>query len=352
MELVEGESLRERLDRGERTDWREVIELMLAVARALEQAASVGLVHRDIKPGNLLVDRAGHVKVADFGLAKPSEGSVDMSGRHGFVGTPLYLAPEQAKGEPVDHRTDMYSFGATFYHVLAGKPPFSASSPFALAMKHATDPLPPIREVNPDVPKTLARIIERLMAKDAGARYPKWSQIIEALEATRPRELLPGGLIPRTLAFLIDVFPFAVLAAVPLGDSFTVGGWALVPYALYLTLALGWRGRTVGMWLFNLVVTDGHGANPSLWRNGARVLVQNWPFVSFVTLTYAMSAALGVTELHFDSTAGSPWWLEAGFTCAYLSVVAIWFAGIVVTGVRSQKRNIHDVLTNTRVVYG
>lgn len=352
MELVEGESLRERLDRGERTDWREAIELMIPVARALEESAAVGLVHRDIKPGNLLLDRAGRVKVADFGLARPLENNADATGRHAFAGTPLYIAPEQARGEVVDTRADMYSYGASFYHLVAGVPPFSADSPLALVRSHTHDPLPPLRDINSNVPRALAALIEHLMAKEADARPEHWSDVITALEAVKPRELLPGGLIPRTLAFAVDSFPFLILSGVPVGASHTLGGWAFMFYMVIVLISLAWRRRTVGMWLFNLVVTDVHGGNPSFWRKALRVTVQGWPFFALLGIYYAMVVTLGETSLHLDSAAGRPMWLETTFLCSYLTVSLAWLVVTVVTAMRTKKLNLHDLLTKTRVVYG
>src|SRR5262249_7281561 len=142
-----------------------------------------GIVHRDIKPGNLLLDQNRDLKIADFGLAKPRDPNLGLTREGAVMGTPLYMAPEQALGEQLDHRADMYALGCTFYHLLTGAPPFEGPNAVALIAKHLHAPPTPLRERAPHVPAKVAAIIERLMAKDRSARFPSYEELIAALEA-------------------------------------------------------------------------------------------------------------------------------------------------------------------------
>ena len=146
MELVEGESLRDRLGRQGKLSLDEALTITRQIALGLEAAAQRGIVHRDIKPSNILLDRAGHVRVADFGLARPvaTEDSA-LTGTGSFVGTPHYVSPEQARGEAVDFRSDMYSLGILLYELLTGDKPFKGSTPVMVVAQHLHESLPSLR---------------------------------------------------------------------------------------------------------------------------------------------------------------------------------------------------------------
>ena len=156
MQLISGESLEQRLTREKRLPIREIVRISLQVARGLAAAYEQGLIHRDIKPGNILLeDSHDSVKLTDFGLARAVD-DVRLT-RTGFVtGTPLYMAPEQAMGEEPDHRSDLFSLGAIMYEMCAGEPPFTGNSALAI-LKQITDTKHrPIREINPAIPDWLA----------------------------------------------------------------------------------------------------------------------------------------------------------------------------------------------------
>ncbi len=185
MEHVDGQPLSAALEEGRHLSGRRCLDHLIAAARGLEAALENGIVHRDIKPGNLMVDGAGRLKIVDFGLARSllDDGSLTLTGH--LIGTPLYISPEQAQGAPVDHRADIYSLGATFYHLLGGEPPFGADTPLALAMHHVRSPLTPLRERNPRVPATVAAVIETMLAKDPAARYQSYPELIADLERAK-----------------------------------------------------------------------------------------------------------------------------------------------------------------------
>src|SRR5207249_808228 len=139
------------------------LSIMRQVAAALQRACELGIIHRDIKPENILVTRKGEVKVADFGLSRvfSEDGGQPLHLTQSGVtmGTPLYMSPEQVEGKKsIDHRTDIYSFGVTCYHMFAGHPPFKGTSPFEVAVQHVQKEPQPLGEIRPDLPPELCAI--------------------------------------------------------------------------------------------------------------------------------------------------------------------------------------------------
>jgi serine/threonine protein kinase len=184
MEFVQGETLQQRLDRtGPLYAW-EVVWIGRQVAEGLAAAHAAGLIHRDVKPGNVLV--AGgprlRLKITDFGLARAADdASVSQSGV--IAGTPLYMSPEQARGDALDHRTDLFSLGSVLYALSSGRPPFRAGSALAV-LKRVTEEEPrPIQEVIPETPVWLGRVIARLMAKDPAERFQTATEVAATLGA-------------------------------------------------------------------------------------------------------------------------------------------------------------------------
>jgi serine/threonine-protein kinase len=172
MEYVDGETLYDRLQRDGRMPATEVLEIARQAALALLRAQEFGIVHRDVKPANIMISRRGEMKLADFGLAKAAtDTGITRSGSAGALGTPYYMSPEQADGAPLDVRSDIYSLGATLYHVVTGQPPFKGSSTPAILLAHATAKLTPACEVEPAVPRAMSDLIDKMMAKRAEDRY-------------------------------------------------------------------------------------------------------------------------------------------------------------------------------------
>src|SRR5205085_5143652 len=181
-EYVDGENLKDLVEREGPLGVREAIELTLQVARGLAFAHGQGLVHRDVKPQNVLLDGDGRAKVTDFGIAH----AVDVDGMTitgTIMGTSNYIAPEQARGQPVDEQTDVYSVGCVLYELLAGEVPFDGDNFVAVAMRHVNDPVPSIRDVRPDVPPRLDWAIQRAMAKDHHERFDSMADFASELEA-------------------------------------------------------------------------------------------------------------------------------------------------------------------------
>jgi serine/threonine protein kinase len=180
-EYVAGPSLRAWLEARGPLDASQALAVLAQVGSALARAAQQGLVHRDIKPENLLVTPAGDVKVADFGLVRVIGEELDLTQDGMTLGTPLYMSPEQGEGGPVDARSDLYSLGATVYHLLAGQPPFTGSSAIAVVMAHIKDPLPALGTQRPDLPAGLCRIVEQLLAKKPAERFATPQDLLQAV---------------------------------------------------------------------------------------------------------------------------------------------------------------------------
>jgi serine/threonine protein kinase len=186
MEYVEGESLESMLERGATLEPEKGRIVMLGAARGLGDAARAGLIHRDMKPGNLLVSKEGIVKVADFGLAKPNDPKFGMTKGGTIMGTPHYMAPEQGSGLTLDFRADMYALGCTFYHALAGRLPFDGPNAVALITQHLHKEPTPLRDLRPDLPAPFVAIVERLMKKKREDRFASYEELIAALERAAP----------------------------------------------------------------------------------------------------------------------------------------------------------------------
>jgi len=182
MQLIHGGSLEDRLDVEKQLPVTEVVRIGMQAAHGLAAAHAQGLIHRDIKPGNILLEApSGRVKLTDFGLARVAE-DVKLT-RTGYVsGTPLYMAPEQAMGLPPDPRSDLFSLGAILYEMCAGQPPFDGDSPLVVLKKIAEKKHRPVRELNPAVPEWLSTTIDRLLTKKPADRIQTAAQLAELLE--------------------------------------------------------------------------------------------------------------------------------------------------------------------------
>jgi beta-lactam-binding protein with PASTA domain/tRNA A-37 threonylcarbamoyl transferase component Bud32 len=172
MEYVDGRTVRDLLQEGHRLLPERSLEIIDGVLRALEYSHQAGIVHRDIKPGNVMVTRNGDIKVMDFGIARAmSDAQATMTQTAQVIGTAQYLSPEQARGDRVDARSDLYSAGCLLYELLTGRPPFTGDSPVAIAYQHVREnPVPPSR-VDPDVPPWADAIVLKAMAKSPADRY-------------------------------------------------------------------------------------------------------------------------------------------------------------------------------------
>jgi serine/threonine protein kinase len=205
MELLEGDALRTRLNdyraRGEQMPLGEVVRILLDVLDGLAYAHSEGMIHRDVKPGNILLTKRGQGVLTDFGIAQIVGGTrYTVSGA--LMGTLNYMAPEQGLEGQCDVRSDLYSLGIVFYEMLTGDPPYDAETPLAILMKHVNDPLPLPRQVNPSIPQPLERVVLKALAKRREARYQSAEEMAEALrQAAKEAELELPSRISLPLSF-------------------------------------------------------------------------------------------------------------------------------------------------------
>ena len=260
MEYVDGESVADLVARGPLPVDR-ALAIVRGAAEGLREADRSGFTHRDVKPSNLMLDRAGRVKVVDFGLVTASPGigpeSSDVAAT-GIAGTPLYMAPEQARGEPVDRRADVYALGATLYHLVAGAPPFQADSAAELLAMHST-------AIRPDLPRkgrgerrrlpALDELCQRMMAPEPDARYATYDDLIAELDRATPAVTRPAGIVARGAAVLLDllvVVPFAIASE-------------LVPYSLVIdpTSPSSARSGCTGRWR--------RGGSVGRWENSCSI---------------------------------------------------------------------------------
>ncbi|MBI2191231.1 MAG: protein kinase [Planctomycetes bacterium] len=191
MELVEGETLQTRLHREGRLKVREGLRYMVQAARGLSHSWEHKIIHRDIKPGNLMVTRDGALKIADLGLAKP----IGMAGEKTtlIMGTPSYMSPEQARNlESVDIRADIYSLGATFYQAFTGQAPFVLNTIQEVITQLPQAALRPMRDLNPEIPPLLASVIEKMLARELEKRYQTPGELLQDLDQVRT-VLSPGA---------------------------------------------------------------------------------------------------------------------------------------------------------------
>ena len=192
MRYMSGGSLSDLIKAGGLTV-EDAVRILGAIAPALDEAHSKGIVHRDIKPSNILFDKRGNPFISDFGIAKLSQAQAGNVTGSAIIGTPAYMAPEQAQGTDVDGRADIYALGIILFEMLTGKQPYEADTPMAVAIKHITDPVPQIRQANPQLPEELETIIQRAMAKDKKDRFATAVEMTNTLrdlargEPTRPQ---------------------------------------------------------------------------------------------------------------------------------------------------------------------
>jgi len=203
MALLEGGDLKARMSAGLAP--RQALELMRQMALALGYAHSKGFVHRDIKPENILFDDEGRALLTDLGIAKAVGSGTKMTGTGMSIGTPHYMSPEQARGQEVDGRSDLYSLGVVFYEMLSGAVPFDAQDSFAIAYKHINDP-------TPQLPKPVAKLqplLDQLLAKDPGRRYANAAELVTAIDQALAGQLPAAAKAAHTQVIKLAAAPAA-----------------------------------------------------------------------------------------------------------------------------------------------
>jgi beta-lactam-binding protein with PASTA domain/predicted Ser/Thr protein kinase len=249
MEYVDGSTLRELLQSGRRLLPERALEITAGVLQALEYSHRAGIVHRDIKPGNVMLTRQGTVKVMDFGIARAvADASATMTATAAVIGTAQYLSPEQAKGEKVDARSDLYSTGCLLYELLTGRPPFTGDSPVAVAYQHVREnPVPP-SQLDPEITPAIDAIVLKALAKHRDNRYQSADEMREDIERAlegRPVSAPPvlADAPTQRLAGTAPVGATSVMAPVPAAAEEKRGrrglGYVLLALAVIATVIGG-----------------------------------------------------------------------------------------------------------------
>jgi eukaryotic-like serine/threonine-protein kinase len=251
-EYVKGETLKQRVNRVGALDTQEAIAYAIEVARGLSVAHGRNMVHRDIKPQNVLIDEEGRAKLTDFGISRQLEqDGMTATGR--VLGTTDYVAPEQAMGRKVDPRSDIYSLGVVLYEMLVGQVPFHADSQVGVAMKHVNEELPDVQRRRPEASAAVALVVERATAKDPAERYQTVGEMIDDLETALEVEAARAGSTTGEATSVLDAVPppqrklsgRARLSWAAIAVLLLVGGGALLTVQL-ISSGIGGGGANKG----------------------------------------------------------------------------------------------------------
>jgi serine/threonine-protein kinase len=227
MELVQGETVSELLEQRGTLPAAEAAMIARGVLQALAHAHREGMIHRDVKPGNVLVTRGDHVKLADFGIAKAAFADEDLTTTGNLLGTSRYLSPEQVSGGEVDARSDLYAVGVVLYEMLTGRPPFEAETHIATATMRLTgNPAPP-RSLKPGIPRKLEAVVMRALARDPSERFQSAEEMTAAIDRA-----VPGAELP----------PDEPRYEEPAAQRSLIRSWVMVPFVLALAAALAVGG--------------------------------------------------------------------------------------------------------------
>ncbi len=192
MEYVEGVNLKDALTQGRPLTFEDLGDIIAQVAEGLDFAHAKGIVHRDVKPANIMVLEGNRAKISDFGIAKIAAGGANLTTTGQFLGTPNYMAPEQIKGAPVDGRSDIFSLGICLYECLTRRKPFGGDSLTAISYKIVHEPFPPLQGVNPQIPPAFEEVVSHCLAKDPSKRYQRAGELAKALRSVIKGEA-PAG---------------------------------------------------------------------------------------------------------------------------------------------------------------
>ena len=250
MDFVEGRTLEQVMASRGPLPVDRAVELLAQIMSALDVVHRAGIVHRDVKPANVMLTPQGRAVLMDFGVAKSWDRET-LTTLGSILGTPEYMAPEQAQGGPVDGRADIYALGAVLYHMLAGEPPFRGDSSIAIIRRHIEEPVPSVRAKRSDLPDDVDRIIGRAMAKSADERYAGMADMARDLSALHPTDALTPILqgdrpvaprnLPRTVALMAAPATRALAALAEAGQAGRSRRlWVAAAAALLLVAAVAW----------------------------------------------------------------------------------------------------------------
>lgn len=214
MELIAGRDLSAVIESHGQFTPAEAVAVLGQVLSALEAVHAEGIVHRDIKPGNIMLDASGRAVLMDFGLARRIE-RPSFTAVGAILGTPEYMSPEQAQSEPADARSDLYSIGVVLYEMLGGRPPFSGKDTIAILRQHVETAPPALRDLSPDTPKDLEAVVRKLLAKKPAERYPQVRDVLAALAPYEPEGVKAERVVQELLAAVAQLSTRATRTAAP-----------------------------------------------------------------------------------------------------------------------------------------
>lgn len=342
MEYVHGQDVAELVDGEGRPDLERAIDLLVQAASGLAAAHEQGIVHRDVKPSNILVRPDGTVKITDFGLSKSVDADVKISQDDTVIGTPIYMSPEQCRSRDVDARTDIYCLGLTAWALLVGRPPFPGPSLGDVLHDQINTPLPSLADERPDLPRSLDKVLQRMCAKDPDKRPQSMSEVVSMLEACRPRAVHAAPIVARGVSVCFDFLAaFVAFGAI----SFLIGAASgeqlpgelptvllSVIFLAFTVLAEVRYHLSLGKWFLNLEVRSADGSEPPRRRMWLRGLLR-FPGAFGWALALPMIPGLAILD-----------WVFSG-----LALLAI--LGGLATFYAANGRTLSDLLTKTRVVY-
>jgi len=338
MEHVPGANLEDHVKaRGPRSP-AFVVDVIVQAARGLAAAHRAGVVHRDVKPSNLMLTPDGLLKVTDFGISKLIEGDPGITGGGRVLGTPLFMSPEACGEKPTDGRTDIYSLGLTAWFLLAGRAPFEGLGIAGTMIAHLHTPLPSVHALRPDVPESFDRVLARVCAKDPADRPQSMEEVAELFEALRPRPMLAASLSARGAALAVDLLCVGTVEAAAIFVVWEILGWRTfenwideitltVAAVVFLLVVEARWGRTLGKRAVGLRLVRDDGSRPSLAAHAARFAIR-FPVILLPTppgYDAWLVVAWSIQGLAF--TVGALWWTFDG------------------------RRTLSDRLTRTRAVH-
>jgi uncharacterized RDD family membrane protein YckC len=368
MEYVRGKNLADVVQENGPLGWEQALDYVIQTTRALMEGNRRGIVHRDVKPSNLILAESGSpeasplVRVADFGLAAPPGFKEER-----FVGSPYYASPEQLAGRAPDHRSDIYSLAISFHELLTGSPPFQAESIAELAQMHETAPRPSIPDRQ--APWKLRRLIVEMMDPEPTKRPWTYEELLGRLEALRPRPVASGGLVARAMALAVD------LALVPAAAPLLVGALAVTPriahelafvvFAAYYVLTHRLSGRTFGKRLFGLRM-QGTTRAVSLLGLCLRFVVEFWGPIAALAMIHLQvggvqnTTTMAVVQKRLTELIGvQPHPMLGAGTNELLQLLWVpnlllalpWLAGFLLAALDENRQALHDRVARTRVIY-
>ena len=382
MEYVAGRTLQQRVEQDGPLPVAAAWDAITQAATGLGVAAQRGIIHRDVKPANLMLAEDGAVKVMDFGVSKLTDDPrpAPVAGDHpatvgtdsdsltrtgALLGTPQYMAPEQASGEAVDGRADIYSLGLTLHCLLTGTPPFAGSDLYDLIDRHRHETPPPLTGVADWTPARQA-VLDRMLAKDPADRFQTCEQLLAALAEAAPRPLRLASVAQRLSAELVNlvllilggivgpalVLPLAVRAeaAVPQKAALVTYRWDVAGEWLILAVyvvGIGLWGQTPGKWLAGIRVCRPDGASPG-W---SRALVR---YVVLYVGTWPLPITTAVLVASWWQPTLAAWWHRGWGAVLTPTFLVLWLVAAVVAlvtmSVRPDRRTLHDLAADTAVV--